>query len=466
MNIFSDNELNWLDNIEYTDNVNYELEIRFRIQNKSIYEKILHDFKKKDNNLKKHEKNIHDDIIYEDNFKNKFKIIKRKENNENEICYSKKTLKSRYLEDIPAIIFLCSERKYDIKIFNNKYKHHINKIQKKKKRISFFNEYISFDFTEYDKEYDIEIEILNPKRYKIKELQKIIRNDIETFLSILPDDIFVLHNVNKYKKYIKQPSPLKNKEDIKYKFGVTPKFDGLRCQLYIDNNNNVFIVSNNFKNIVRTKLLSNINNTLIDGELIHNKIFYAFDLIIYKNNKLIDKCIFERLNILKYDISIKNNNSDMLYEIKKYYFDDIYKDSKKIIKKEYNYIYNNNKQIIPKDGLIFIDVKNNYIDSIILKWKKEITFDFKIEKLKTYDKKEEWCLKCYDKENNYVVFKDKEYVNLDNAKEYKSEDIVEFKYNKSKDIFIPIKKRDDKELPNFIDIANDNMECLIKSIKF
>lgn len=462
MDIFSDNDFNWLHDIECINNkVDYELEIRFRIKNKSLYEKILHNFKKKVHNLRRNDKSIRDDIIYEDNFK----IIKRKEDDKTK-CYSKKILKSRYLENIPAMIFLCSERKYDINIFNNKYEQHINKIQKEKKRISFFNEYISFDFTEHDKEYDIEIEILNPKKYEVEQLQNLIRNDIEIFLSILPDDIFVLYNINKYKKYIKQPLSLKNKEDIKYKFCVTPKFDGLRCQLYIDNKNKVFIVNNNLKNIISTNLFSNVSNTLIDGELVDNRIFYAFDLIIYKNDMSNDKCIFERLNILKYDIIIKNNNTDILYEVKKYYFDDIYKDSRKINKKEYNYIYNGNKYNIPKDGLIFIDVKNNYIDSTILKWKKEITFDFIIEKLKIHDKKEEWCLKCYNKNNEYVTFKDKEFINLEIAKNYKNGDIVEFKYNRNKDIYIPIKKRDDKELPNFIDIAKDNMECLINPIKF
>lgn len=461
MYIFSDNDLNWLNSIEYINNINYELEIRFRINDKNMYEKILYNFKNKKSNFKIYEKNIQDNIIYED----KFKIIKRKEN-DNEICYTKKILKSKYLEIIPGIAFLCSERKYDINLFNDKYNFNKNKIQKNKKRISFINKYLSFDFTEYDKEYNIEIEIINSEKYKINELQKLIVDDIKDFLTTLPKDIYVLHNVNKYKKYIKQPSPLKNKDDIKYKFCVTPKFDGLRCQLYIDNENNVFIISNNLKNVIYTKLNSNVINTLIDGELIDNRIFYAFDLIIYRGDMLLDKCIFERLNILKYDITIKNINSEILYEIKKYYFDDIYKDSKKIIKKEYNYMYNNNKYIVPKDGLIFIDIKNNYIDSIILKWKKEITFDFKIFKIKSSNKNEEWCLKCYDKNNNYVVFKNKEYINLNYANNYENGDIVEFKYNKTKDIFIPIKKRDDKELPNFIDIAKDNMECLINPIKF
>jgi hypothetical protein len=213
-------------------------------------------------------------------------------------------------------------------------------------------------------------------------------------------------------------------------------------------------------------LETNINNVLIDGELIDDRIFYAFDLVIYKNNILEDKCIFERLNILRHDININYDKSQILYKTKEYYFNDIYKDSKKIIRKKYSYTYDGEEYNIPKDGLIFIDVKSNYINSIIFKWKKDVTFDFKIEKLNSDDKKEEWCLKCYDKNNDYVIFKNKEIVDFKDAQNYKNNDIVEFKYNKNKNRFIPIKNRKDKKLPNFIDIANDNMESLINSINF
>lgn len=457
MVLYSDNDLMWLNKIRYNYNINYELEIRIRINDKATYEKIFCEFKRS-SDLKIHEKNIQDDILYEDGFK----IVKRKEN-EKETCYSKKILKTKQLDIIPGIIHLSSERDYNIKDFDNKYKTHQNKTQKIKKRISFSNEYISFDFSEHNKEYDIEIEILDCKKYK----DDIIIKNIISFLSVLPESTFVMHDINKYKKYIKQPSALSDKESIRYKFCVTPKFDGLRAQLYIDGKKRVFIVSNNFKNIKLTNLSCNSNNTLIDGELVHNRIFFAFDLIVYKNDMLNDKCIFERLNLLKYDIDIKNNNeNNIIYEIKKYYFDDIYKDSKKIIQKKYNYVYNNDKIEIPKDGLIFIDVKNNYINSIIFKWKKEITFDFKVEKIKTHNKKEEWALECYNKENKYVEFKNKELINLKESEKYENGDIVEFKYNKTKNIFIPIRKRDDKDLPNFIDIANDNMNCLIKNITF
>lgn len=459
MNIFSDNDLKWIDEIEYTNKINYELEIRFRINDKNVYEKILSDFKSKNIDLKIHEKNIQDKIMYKD----KFKIIKRKENDNNEICYTKKTLKSRYLDNIPGIMFLSSERKYNKELFKED-----NIIIKNKKRISLTNEYISFDFTQYNEELSIEIEIINPHIYKnnICKLQESILEYINIFLLTIPVDMYVFHNINIYKKYIKQPFPLKNKDDIKYKFCVTPKFDGIRSQLYINNEKKVFIITNNFKNIIHTNLKTNNSNLLIDGELINNEVFFAFDLIMYTNNMLEDKCFFERLNILKYDIHIENIRSEISYEIKKYYFDDIYKDSKKILKKEYYYNYKDKKKIIPKDGLIFMDIKNNYMNSIILKWKKEITFDFKIFKTKSNDKIEEWCLKCYDVNNDYIVFKDKEYINIEYAINYNNEDIVEFKYNKSKNIFIPIKKRDDKELPNFINIAKDNMECLINTIKF
>lgn len=458
MEILGKSDINWINNIIYDKNTNYELEIRFRINEKNIYEEILYNFNLiKDFKLNNIKKIIEDDVIYKEGYK----IVKRNENKDI-ICYTKKILKSKYLENIPGVIYLCSERDFNMSLFKED-----NKIQKNKKRDSFYNDFISFDFTESDNEYNIEIEILNPSEYKVNKLKELFIKYVEPFINILPKEIHVLYEINRYKKYIKQPSPLKNIEDIKYKFCVTPKFDGIRCQLYINSKKEIFLITNNFNKVIYTNLETNINNVLIDGELIDDRIFYAFDLIIYKNNILENKCIFERLNILRHDIYINNNdNSQILYKMKEYYFNDIYKDSKKIIRKKYSYTYDGKEYSIPKDGLIFIDIKSDYINSIIYKWKKDVTFDFKIEKLKSNDKTEEWCLKCYTKNNDYVIFKNKEIVEFKDAKNYENNDVVEFKYNKNKNIFIPIKNRKDKNLPNFIDIANDNMESLINSIKF
>src|SRR6478752_26065 len=106
MEILGESDINWINNIKYDKNTNYELEIRFRINEKKIYEEILSNFKLikyfKLNNIKKI---MEDNIIYKEGYK----IVERNENN-NIMCYTKKILKSKYLEKIPGVIYLCSER--------------------------------------------------------------------------------------------------------------------------------------------------------------------------------------------------------------------------------------------------------------------------------------------------------------------------------------------------------------------
>ena len=199
--------------------------------------------------------------------------------------------------------------------------------------------------------------------------------------------------------------------------------------------------------------------------------FYAFDIILYKNNILKNTCLLERLNILKYDISFKNNpNVEILYKLKKFYFDDIYKDSIKLLKKKYVYIYKGVYYNIYIDGLIFTDVKEDYINSITFKWKENITFDFKINKLNLNGNEEEWYLMCYTVDNECIKFEengiDKILISNNIAKNYNDGDIVEFGFDENINSFFPIRKREDKNIPNFIEIARDNWQCLINPIKF
>lgn len=176
-------------------------------------------------------------------------------------------------------------------------------------------------------------------------------------------------NISKYKELVKQQLPLKNKEDIKYGFCVTSKFDGLRALLYIDEKSKAFIITKNFYDIIETNIITNVSNTLIDGEIVDNKIFYASDLIIYKKYMLEDKNFIERLNILEHDISIIDNEKSILYKIKEYYFDKIYENSKKTIIKKYSYVYDDKKYVLLTKGLIFINIKSNYLNTTIFKWK-------------------------------------------------------------------------------------------------
>jgi hypothetical protein len=125
MKILGESDINWINNITYDKNTNYELEIRFRINEKKIYEEILCNFKHiKDFKLNNIKKIIEDDIIYKEGYK----IVKRNENNDI-MCYTKKILKSKHLENIPGVIYLCSERVFKMSLFNED-----DKIKKKKKK--------------------------------------------------------------------------------------------------------------------------------------------------------------------------------------------------------------------------------------------------------------------------------------------------------------------------------------------
>lgn len=83
-----------------------------------------------------------------------------------------------------------------------------------------------------------------------------------------------------------------------------------------------------------------------------------------------------------------------------------------------------------------------------------------------------WDIYCYNRNNSYIAFsnfiknnyKIKSDENLDIK--YKDGIIIEFKYDKGNNMFQPIRIRDDKIMPNFINVALDNWECLEKKISF
>lgn len=242
----------------------------------------------------------------------------------------------------------------------------------------------------------------------------------------------------KYKEYIKYAKLLKNSEIIKYKFCVRPNYTNTIVYIYIFDDNNIYIISNNFEkaDIIDLKIKNNneednFKNTIIEGEIFNN-IFYASDIILYKDNELEDYTIYERLSILKHDIKFENKypcNPSITYTIKKYYFDNILENSKKLRRK---------KEV---KALIYIDVKNNYKKCEILKWMKQITFNFKIYKLEIDDKKELWNLKCLDN-NHYVNYKVNHIVDHNIGKNYKDGDIISFKYDKKNKLFQIVENTD------------------------
>lgn len=458
--ILSYKDIEWFKNIDIKGNkkYTYEIEICFKDINKNVYSNILNEFK----NLEKKDVTFYEYVKYSKSY-----IYIKKEYNNYDIYKIKRKLKFKYLEYIPSYVSFNSEliSYKDFKI-DNKFK----KI--KKYKTSFFIKNFIFNFIKTDDgKYNIQIKIKNSKNIKCIEL--IYFNNIRNIIKHIPYDNYLIHKLFLYKikNIMKQPIPLKNINLINNNFAITPKFDGIRSLLFINEYGVVFIIKNSLNTLIKTNLICNyLNNIIIDGELIDDKVFYAIDIIFYKNINLDKHDLNNRINILKNLRFIENNyNKIIYYKIKTYYFDDVYNIGKKLIKKKYYYKINGIKHVIPIDGLIFNSISENYKNCIIYKWKPVITFDFKILKFKDHDKIF-WKLYCYSYNNKYTLFPFIKYNKLYVSQEidilYENDKIIEFKFDETKDCFQPIRLRNDKILPNFVEIAIDNWNCLNNNIVF
>lgn len=462
--LFSENDINWLQNIKLKKdiNFNYEILITFLNINKNIYYNVLDTISYKFSYLPKRH------IIFHEYLKNcKNYIYIKKEYNDNDLYIIKKKLIYKCLDYIPAYILLNSSL-----LLNNKINIDDNYKKLKKEKITFIYKKLEFCFNIInDNKYNIELKIRNIKN--IHDIEIIYFNNLRNIINHIPTDIHIVHklHIHKLKGMMKQPIPLKSENDIKIDFAVTQKFDGIRSIMFINDHGKVFIIKNNLTFVIKTDLLCNLSNTIIDGELINDKIFYAIDIILYKNKYLENYDLKDRLNVL-YNIKFKYecNYKYYHYKIKEYYFDNIFENSQKLIKKVYYYKINNKKYEILKDGLIFNSINEDYKKCIIYKWKQIITFDFKILKNKDHKNKFSWNLYCYSNNENYVLFPISKYNNLIVEQEldilYKDNSIIEFAFNEEQNKFYPIKVRDDKLYPNYVDVAMDNWFCLNNNIYF
>lgn len=460
-NLFSNDDMNWFKDINIKENTkyNYDIKIVFLNIDKSTYFNILENFKYLD---KKH-------IIVHEYLKvnNNYTYIKE-EYKKYELYMINKTIRFKYLDYIPASISLNSNLilNNDL-LINDRFK----KI--KKEKLLFIIKKMEFIFSiSNDNEYNIEIKI--GKLENIKNIEIICFNKLRNIINYIPIDNYIIHKLHLYKikSLMKQPIPLKSENDIKTDFAVTQKFDGIRSIMFINEIGKVFIIKNNLTTLIKTNLICNsLYNIIIDGELIDGKIFYAIDIIFYENIKLKYYNLKDRINLLKkINFEYENNNIYIYYKVKHYYFENIFENSKKLIKKKYYYNINDIKYEVLTDGLIFNSISDIYKNCIIYKWKPIITFDFKISKIKKYGNNILWELYCYSYNKEYVLFPISKYnkllVNYEIDILYENNKIIEFAFNKEKNYFYPIKTRNDKKYPNFIKIALDNWYCLSNNILF
>lgn len=359
-----------------------------------------------------------------------------------------------------------------------------------KNRTSFDVEIGSLDLTIYtvenNIEYHIELEVKKSgfSKFVIFILQHLQKNYYLTTTGTKSDVYKHIQNIFKTSNISSIPSNVKtlqkfNIGKISSNYAVTNKLDGQRSIL-LWFNKIIYIIDTVSLEVVASdlKLNSEKNDFVLDGEFIINgneMCFHIFDILYYERdlrlNKLFD--FNKRLEIIK-NIHIENGKFFKIY-VKKYYFDNIFIGSKKILMDDN----------IKNDGLIYVPVNEIYKSSNIYKWKpvKQNTIDFySVLKTKNENGENEWVLNV--KTNNGLKSFDQiEIHNDDKYKEdfikpigitflsdklldpitkspYETNTVIEFYWCCNQKKFIPLRTRWDKtanpnKYGNFETVAYD-----------
>jgi len=215
----------------------------------------------------------------------------------------------------------------------------------------------------------------NEKRRVVTEYRGIVQNNY--FVGAQPE---TLHKEKISKLY-------------KSEYSVTDKADGERTFMIIDKNGGVYFMDSNLNKVFKTDLvsckleessqeedtsstLSSLScddqnskklyySTIIDGELIKhdNKIYFmAFDILAYNNRDLRGKQEYnlrKRLDRLTHIVKTLSSSKYYAVSVKHYYFGNVFSGSKKILDSVDQKFYEN-------DGLIFTPINEPY--PLVKKW--------------------------------------------------------------------------------------------------
>lgn len=289
-------------------------------------------------------------------------------------------------------------------------------------------------------------------------------------------------------------------------YSVTEKTDGTRKLLYVDSQNNAFMI-NRPKQAIEFNYCGkhNKSNSLIDGEYIKGT-FLAFDLLFINKVDVRSLSHIDRLKHLNTMIdngSTKVSNLFVDLKIKTFYghFGGcLYKIENGLLAKscKNQTLFNtavhlaNKKHKFEIDGIIFTPLFKSYQENDIFKWKLHNTIDFFIVKQRANNTHETWQLQIaslykgkYDHwpfsgpENNSLFFVRKgnrtisqkllcpvrlgyTQVPLNIAKNYQNRTVVEFNFENN--IFVPLQSRNDKSFANNVLSVNDAWESITTPI--
>ena len=193
------------------------------------------------------------------------------------------------------------------------------------------------------KSYEIELEYLNKKSSKsTNEALKEINKEILIIKQVLESSSIIISKeesnkiINEYKRivygsdndmftnlYSMQPISAEVPhivEKIPNKYTVTDKADGEKFQLYVYDNR-IYLINNNLVIRKTDYEVNGINNTIIEGELIHIYekniyLFMMYDCLYYNNKDIRNEILL--LNRLSYVNEFVNKINNKAYNIKIY----------------------------------------------------------------------------------------------------------------------------------------------------
>jgi hypothetical protein len=228
-----------------------------------------------------------------------------------------------------------------------------------------------------------------------------------------------------------------------------PKLDGVRYLLYFTDSSSYLLNYTDFLKLSDDED-EDLDNTLLDGELIDN-IYYPFDVLYCKGEDVRRKTRLDRLSYLE-----KINTTLKLVVIPP---------EKDIQLGLHKYFYNSTAQNPPLDGVILTSNITCYNNNKTLKYKPHThqVIDFEVKCDGTgrgflYVKDYNGGLTIFRGSDKYPYNTQYSQIKLDKYNTQQIEivkkgGIAEFKWDEDLKTFIPVRNRNDKLNPNFIEVA-------------
>ena len=318
--------------------------------------------------------------------------------------------------------------------------------------------------------YEVEIEYLqqitnfNDFTAPIDIILKIIKGNIEvvsetTYQNVIDaynsiyNGVWIKDKKKIYKKELPQPVNLKSHMISNMTaYSVTNKLNGVRMIGVIHDGNLYGIDMRSNVQLIQKGLPSALNKTVFDAEYFKG-VLYIFDILTDRGvNDIRNKQLNARLNAAS-NIVLKINSEKIKMKV--------FRMSGNISNDIRESLAENNKMAKEDtDGLIFNPITLPYSNKAIYKWKPPhmLTIDFKATLIGI----NKWNLQVIAKNQDLVTFSKRGFFSGTIESNENIAGIGEYRWDGK--TFVFERPRSDKEAPNFIDVADDIWQDIMKPI--